>query len=389
MPPGMTSRSVAIRLSLFYGVYFWMVGLNLPYWPVWLESRGLGAAEIGIVVAAAFWTRIFIAPTIALWTDRTGRRRSPLFLLAISVTCGYALMHVMDGYLQILLLYGLVGSLMHATMPLTDSMTILLQSRVSLDYGRVRLWGSITFILASFAGGWILAERGPDAILWSVVAGGAALCLIGFVLPRVRTEPTTRSFAAAARLFREPRFLAFVAAASLLQSSHAVLYAFATLHWRASGIDDRTIGLLWAEGVVAEVILFAIAGRYLARVGPAAMLLLAASAGIIRWTVLGLTADIGTLAIVQLLHAFTFGAVHLGMIRFMSRAIPERLAATAQSLYDSMAMGLVFGSLMIGAGFLYEFQQGTAFLYMAGLSGLGLALALLFRLIWKGERVID
>lgn len=385
----MTSTGAAIRLSLFYGVFFWLVGLNLPYWPVWLESRGLSASEIGLVAAAAFWTRIFVAPAIALWSDRTGRRRTPLIFLSISVTCGYALMSVMDGYLQIILLYGLVGSLMHATMPLTDSLTILIQHRVSIDYGRVRLWGSITFIIASFAGGWILSGAGPDAILWSIVAGGAVLIVVGYILPSVRTEPATRSFSSAACLFRQPAFLAFVAATAITQSSHAVLYGFATLHWRDAGIDERTIGLLWAEGVIAEVLLFAVAGRYLARLGPAAMLTIAATAGLVRWTTIGLTTDLAYLFPVQILHAFTFGATHLAMIRFMSKAIPERMAATAQSLYDSLAMGVVFGGLMVGAGFLYDSYAGGAFLFMAGCSAAGLALTVIFRAIWNGGRVVD
>lgn len=385
----MSSASPALRLSLFYGAFFWLIGTNLPYWPVWLESRGLGAAEIGLVAAAAFWTRIFIAPTIALWADRTGRRRTPLIILSITVTCGYGLLSVTDGYFQILLLYGFIGSLMNAAMPLTDSLTILAQRQTALDYGRVRLWGSITFILASFAGGSILASAGPDGILYSIMAGGVLLCIIGFLLPSIRTTPATRSFAAIGELIRRPAFLAFVAASATLQSTHAVLYGFATLHWRKAGIDDQIIGLLWAEGVIAEVLLFAVAGKYLTRLSPSTMLLIAGSAGVIRWTTVGTTTDLGALAAVQLLHAFTFGATHLGMIRFMSAAIPDRMSATAQSLYDSLAMGVVFGSLMMVSGLMYDHFQGQAFIAMAIASGFGIVLTLVFRKLWSGGRVLD
>ena len=119
------------------------------------------------------------------------------------------------------------------------------------------------------------------------------------------------------------------------------------------------------------------------------MLLIAGLAGVIRWTTIGTTTDLGALAAVQLLHAFTFGATHLGMIRFMSAAIPDRMSATAQSLYDSLAMGVVFGSLMMVSGLMYDRFQGQAFIAMAVASGFGIVLTLVFRKLWSGGRVLD
>src|SRR3546814_8893414 len=82
------------------------------------------------------------------------------------------------------------------------------------------------------------------------------------------------------------------------------------------------IGLLWAEGVIAEVLLFACGAKVVQRLGPARMLLLGALAGVVRWTLLAASTDLAVLFAAQALHAFTFGAAHLGAIAFIARAAP-------------------------------------------------------------------
>ena len=118
------------------------------------------------------------------------------------------------------------------------------------------------------------------------------------------------------------RFWVFVATASALQASHQVYYGFGTLYWRSLGFSDATIGFLWAEGVLAEIVLFWQGRRLLARFGPVGLLMLGGAAGILRWSLAGLVSWLPAVVALQVLHAFTFGASHLGAMQFLSRTVP-------------------------------------------------------------------
>jgi MFS transporter, PPP family, 3-phenylpropionic acid transporter len=170
-------------------------------------------------------------------------------------------------------------------------------------------------------------------------------------------------------------FLWMMAAAACAQASHSVYYGFSTLHWRSVGHSDTLIGLLWAEGVVAEIVLFAAAAPLMRRLGPEKMLALASLAGVIRWTVLAWTDWLPVLVVVQALHAFSFGAAHLGAMHFIGRSLPPALSATAQSLYSVAAIGIAVGAATAVSGALYETWGSGAYLAMTGLCVLGLTAA--------------
>ena len=128
------------------------------------------------------------------------------------------------------------------------------------------------------------------------------------------------------------------------------------------------------RGVVAEILLFSVSGFFVAPLGPMALLMLAGISGVARWTVLAQTTDMTSLVAVQVLHAITFGAVHLGAMHFVARNAPPGLSATAQGLYAS-ASGLAMGLAMIGAGSLFANFGGKAFFAMAIVSAIGTGLA--------------
>lgn len=243
-------RLLAARLALFYGAYFAAVGIHLPFWPVWLEWRGLDAVQIGYVLAAAFWPRIltsFLIPAIA---DRMDERRRPIVLLAAVTLAGVALFAVARDFWPLLWLSLLTGATWAAILPLGEALALGEAQRADLSYGRIRLWGSIAFILAAIGVGQWLEDSGPAIVLWALAAALAAILGAAVLLPEGRSKVRPATFADFRRLAGTPEFLAFVAAAGLLQVSHALYYGFATLHWRAAGHGELVIGLLWAEGVV-------------------------------------------------------------------------------------------------------------------------------------------
>ena len=149
-------------------------------------------------------------------------------------------------------------------------------------------------------------------------------------------------------------------------------------------MDGDTIGLLWAEGVIAEVALFAFSGRVVARMGPARLLLIAALAGVVRWLALAGTVSVPALAAAQLLHAATFGCGHLGAMHFLLRAVPAALAVRAQGALAAVAVGVAPAVMSPLAGRLYASLDGGAFAAMALVSVLGSGLALWLLRRWNG-----
>jgi PPP family 3-phenylpropionic acid transporter len=191
----------------------------------------------------------------------------------------------------------------------------------------------------------------------------------------------------AVNLVRAPLFLLFLLAASLIQSSHALYYSFGTLNWRAQSFPDGVIGMLWSVGVIAEVALFAVSGRVIAHYGTARLLMLAGLAATLRWGVMAFDPPLWATALLQTLHAMSFGAAHLAAIHFMTHAVPEDHAATAQGVYAAVVGGIVMGSVTVFSGPLYRTFAGEAYAAMALLALLGAAGAYLLMRRWHGGLV--
>ncbi|HEY8874637.1 MAG TPA: MFS transporter [Stellaceae bacterium] len=377
-PPGRIAR----RLGVFYAASFLVVGIQLPFWPVWLAGRGLDAHQIALVFAAAIWAKVIATPLLGALADRLGRRRAVMIALAASACAAYAGLWPITGFGALLALNLIAGMAQSALMPLGDSITLAAVRDDGLDYGRVRVWGSVSFIVAAIGSGAALALGSPgapggpadDQVLFLVLAASAVLLVACIGIPgAARSALRVRSrWAALGRLAADRRFWLFVVSAAALQSSHQLYYGFGTLYWRGVGFSDTVIGMLWAEGVVAEIVLFWYSARFVARLGPLGLMALGGVAGIVRWSLMGVMPGLAAAAVLQLLHALTFGASHLGAMHFMAKSVPPGAAASAQSLYAALSAGLGSGLVMLVAGALYAAYGGAAYPFMALLSAAGL-----------------
>jgi len=383
-PGAAAPYAVAPRLALFYVAVFGTMGVSLPYWPVWLQARGLGPGEIGLLLGLGTLTKLAAEPAIGVATDRLGRRRGPMLVLAAVALFSCALFAVTDGFWAYVPLTALYLTGFTALVPLGDSLTLLHVRSGTIDYGRVRLWGSVAFIATALGAGWAIGRTGEDVVLWLLLGGLAAVVLTVATLPDRRTRPSGPRDGGARPLLTRPAFLVFLLAAAGVQSSHAVYYGFGTIEWRAAGLDETTIGLLWAEGVLAEVIVFALATRLLRdRASPATLLAIAGALTVFRWLVTGATAALPVLLLVQTLHGASFGLAYLAGMLFLTEAVPERLSATAQTLYSAGVAGLGLGVMMPAGGLLYGALGGAAYFATAGVAALGLVAALVLRRLWR------
>jgi PPP family 3-phenylpropionic acid transporter len=376
------------RLRLNYIAYFTATGLMIPYFSVWLAWRGLDPTTIGIVNGAMAAIRVLSGPLLGTLADRSGDRRMVLRIVAPLSLLVFALYGVVDGSLEIVAISTLFGAIWAGVLPLGDSLAIAAAYRAGLDFGRIRLWGSIAFVAASVIGGLVLDGRSTGLVFWMLLASYGLVIAGAWWLPA--GEAVARPRAARGPLFtllREPLFVLFIAGNGLAQASHAMIYAFGSIHWRNLGFSEDVIGLLWAEGVIAEIVLFAGGAAVLARIGPHGLMVIGAGAGLVRWTGLAFADQLWQLVLLQALHGLTFGASYLGQMHFLARAVAPGSAASAQSLVAAAGGGLGMGIGFMAAGPLYDAFGGTAFLAMTLFSGFGAVVAVYLARRWGGRTV--
>ena len=387
----------SLRLSVFYGVVFLLIGGFLPYFAVWLDGRGLTSGEIGLILATPLMVRVMITPVISFAADRTGDRRSMLVLLAWGTLAASLVFTTTHGFWTIMAASIVFAIFWTSIMPLAEAVAMAGVRRAGLDYGRMRLWGSITFIAASTGGGFAIERWGSEAALWTFILASSAIVVGAHLLPRPSANRVARSDRSASpvrvrdavALVRTPLFLLFLLSTSAAQSAHAIYYVFGTLHWREQGISTGIIGLLWAVGVVAEVLLFTRSSQIVRAIGPLKLIAIAGLAAAVRWSLTAMDPAVGYLFVIQILHGATFGAAHLGAVHFISDAVPESYAGTAQGLYASVTSGIAMGSMMAVSGLLYHSLGGGSFYVMAVLGAVALLAALLLMGRWHGGRIVS
>src|SRR5207245_2308226 len=174
------------RLSAFYAAIFLVAGIQLPFWPVWLAGRGLTTREIGIVLAAAIWAKVLATPAIGAIADKSGARRPVMGALAATALVSYAALNSAESFWVLVLLNLVALTAQSALMPLGDAVTLAVSRSEGLDYGRIRLWGSVSFILASLASGAVLASSSGEEVLPLVLGASALLLLACLAVPQFR-----------------------------------------------------------------------------------------------------------------------------------------------------------------------------------------------------------
>jgi PPP family 3-phenylpropionic acid transporter len=362
------SASFAWRLAAFYAALFIVLGVQLPFLPIWLAAVGLDARAIGVALAIPQVIRVFTIPFATRTADRRDALRGALMITASAAALGYGALGLSRGALVIVALFAVASAFFTPIMPLTDAYALRglrEPSRSGLRaFGPIRLWGSAAFIAGTFGAGFLLDALPARDLIWLIVAALAltagAACALAPLGPR--DANATGRPSSARVLLRDRAFIAIVAAASLIQASHAVYYGFSALDWRTAGLDGTAIAALWATGVVAEIVLFAASGRLALR--PSSLLMIGAAGAVIRWGAMALDPPALLLVPLQCLHALSFGATFLGTLGAMTRTVPPELVATAQG-YLAVALGLVMAAVMGLSGLLYARWGGLAYGAMA------------------------
>jgi PPP family 3-phenylpropionic acid transporter len=344
----------ATRLAALYAAFFVVAGISQPFFPVWLQAKGLDASTIGIVLAMPMLLRILAIPLVTRAADRRDSLRAAIIVTSALSVAGYVLVGLAEGAPAILAVYALASFAFTPMMPLAETYAFKGLTARGRAYGPVRLWGSLTYILGTFLAGFATDAIPARHLIWLIVAASVLNVLTAVSLaPLSAPAPSASEQQIASEpLLRNSAFLAVLAAASLIQASHAVFYGFSALEWRAAGLDGTVVAALWGLGVIAEIVLFAYSGRLPTFFQPIVLLMLGALGGTLRWGAMAFDPPTVALPFLQLLHALSFGATHLGAVTYLARNTPPGQSATAQG-YLSIATGAVMAGSMGLSGVLY------------------------------------
>ena len=362
----MPGLSTSARLSLFYLLHYAAMGIHLPGMQIWYQAQGVTPAEIGAMGFVTILARVATSPLFGSWVDRNGQARQVCAALNWLTLGVFALNLVVDGFWQLLAVAIAYTILRSPSGPIGDAVTLAAARREPVDFGRARFWGSASFLALVVAGGPLVDHFGIGAIPWACLALFLAAALGAHLLPRdVDTARGPRPQAPVRFLLRQPVFLIFLAASSFAQASHAVLYAFSTLHWHAIGLTHGEIGLLWGVSTAIELVLLWYSRAAVARLSPVAMLLLGGLCALPRWGLHAVATEFWSFVALQCLHVGTFGFAYLGAIHFIARHLPPTHAASAQTL-NAGANALLIGVAMLALGPVYATGGGSVYFWMAG-----------------------
>ena len=356
------------RYSLFYFWYYAGLGAFSPYVGRFVDSLGHSGQVLGWMMALWYGSRVVGPPA---WNALTARGERPgVYLLlgsvfTLVVCAGFTSFHGAVGLCVVMALFGLA---VNPLLPQFEAMTLSALGERTADYGRIRLWGSIGFLLVASSYGWLLDRYGAQHFPWFVLPLYAAAVLAALPHWHARPPRDERPRAPVMALLRRPGIPRFLLVALLMQTSFGAFYLFYTLHLQAAGHDGLTVGLLWGAGVLSEIAMFWWMPRLFTRHRPGSLLSFCLAVTAFRWILTALfPSQLVLMFAIQGLHAFSFAVFQACCMRQMAESFPGRESATGQSLLYSISSGVggVLGALL--ASFLWDWRGGSAAFLAAAL----------------------
>ncbi|MDH0745367.1 MFS transporter [Pseudomonas sp. GD03842] len=340
------------RLSSFYLFYFALLGSTVPFLALYFHHLGFSSARIGELVAIPMLMRC-IAPNVWGWLgDHTGQRLAIMRLGAVCTLGCLSLILVDTSYAWLAMVMASYAFFWHAVLPQFEVITLAHLQGQTARYSQIRLWGSIGFMLTVVGLGrlfdWLSLDVYPQTLLLIMTVVVISSSWVPNTPPATSSQPVAEA-GLLARLL-SPGVLTFYACVALMQLSHGPYYTFLTLHLEHLGYSRGVIGLVWAVGVLAEVLMFLAMSRVLKHFSIRQVLIASFSLAALRWLLLGSFADqLPMLIVAQSLHAATFGSFHASAIQFVQRSFGARQQGQGQALYAALSgTGGALGALFSG-----------------------------------------
>ncbi len=347
--PSRDSAAIASQYFLFFGV----MGLYLPYFNLYCYHLGFSGMEIGVLSALRAVTLVVFPLLWGIAADRTSRRRPIYILCHIASACIWAAFLLTDDFVAMAVITAAYGVFYAPIISFLEAFSMDMLGREKSSYGRVRAWGSFSFIAVVLGVGRIVDATSVRIIIPAILAVSLVHAIVAFSVPHARVQ-TSLAFGREARALLARQPLVFILCAFLMLVSHGTYYGFFSIHLEQLGYSATFIGASWALASGAEIGVMLCSKRLFQRLSLEATLVIAFAAAVLRWGIMAAAVSAGWILGAQLLHALTYGAFHMASILYMDRLAPAGAKTVGQAVNNALTYGL---GLMVGFfvnGYFYE-----------------------------------
>lgn len=354
------------RLSSLYFFYFTIAGTLMPFWGLYLQDLGFSGLDIGVILAVMSATKIG-APNLWGWLADHSGQHAPIVRLAVAacILC-FAGVLVEPGFALLLIVMTLYSFFWNAVLPQFEVITLHALEGQTERYSRIRVWGSISFILFVVGLGLVFDVVSIRYLPHIIIGLMLALLASTLLAPNPSLKHSAVSHGPFLQYLKSPVVIAFFVTAMLSQISHGAYYAFFTLYMEKHEYSRGLTGGLWAVGVVAEVIVFLYMHRVVNRWSSRTLLTFSFAVGALRWWVIAVFPDsLPAVLFVQIGHAATFAIVHSVSIQFVHKCFPASVAGQGQALYSAVSFGVGGAIGNLASGWLWEHGSPSGPFFMA------------------------
>jgi len=372
-----------LRISTFYFSMFMSSGAATVFGGIWFAQKGLSTEQIGVINSAPILVLLAVGLWIGRIADRAPDWRQAIVIGAVLAGVIPFGLYLVDGFWGILLVWTLAAVAQASIIPVLDAAAMRLSRRRGSDFGAIRAWGTIGYLLVIFATGYLVHWYGPALFVPLFIGTCLIRSAAAFWLPPFRARPEERvAPSGATKLLQvmKPWFLLPLVGWAMVYATHLILNAFQGLLWQRQGISVETIGVLITLGAVSEAVMFFAFRRLVGRFPARSLILLSAVVSAARWAAMGYSPGVAVLAAMQLLHAVTYAIGFLGCVQFITNWTSEDIAAEAQSFFMTLQQAMAVVAL-IGFGWFADLWGAQAYLASAGFAAVGAALIWLSRLM--------
>lgn len=365
----MTATVPAGRLGGLYGLYFAVVALGVGWFGPFFQSLGFAAEQIGIAVGVLTGSKIVAPYFWGYLGDLVPNRLRVIQVGMLGATVASGFLVADFDFIGLCLILAAYGLFWNAIIAQFDTLTLEYLGGAHHRYSQIRVWGSIGFIAMMLASGWWFSVFPYAWLPWIMLLGLIASGLLSLTLPPLNTSAASLQPPESLRLrLRTPVVWIFFAVAATNQLTHGPLNVFFTLYLQEHGYSAFAAGQLWALGVLAEVVLFFALPRVLAGLDLRLLLVLSLVLASFRWIGTAWFVDsVLVLLALQLLHGFTFGAIHAVSIEFVRRWFPGKLSGRGMAMYSGLVFGLGGSIGAFASGYLWSRLGGEQTFLLVGI----------------------
>lgn len=347
----MTAQQARV-LGGFYFFYFAFVGAFSPYWGLYLQSLHFSAWQIGVLMSLTQVMRIF-APNVWGWVaDRSGKCAAIVRLAALISAASFAGVFAGQSFAWLFVALAIMSFFWSASLPLVEATTLSLLGSQAGRYSRIRVWGSVGFVVATVVIGHLLERFGVAYLPSSVMLLVVGIAVYAWFIPEAPVAKHAVDGGSLWDILRQPAVVALFLSCFFMALTHGPYYTFYSINLAEHGYSESAIGYLWSIGVLAEIGAFLLMPRLVDWLGLRRLFLLGLLLAVLRFLMIAwLAQSTLAMALAQILHATTFGTHHAASIALIHRFFQGKHQARGQALYISASFGLggTLGGLATGA----------------------------------------